>query len=103
MMYRNKKLIESAKHEECVSCGKPNSVWCHSDEYAHGQARGMKAHDLFGFYGCNMCHDFYDGRSNIEPPSFSSPYWHDAEEPKKQWFRVMWERSMKIICEKGYI
>lgn len=103
--YREKKLTESARHESCVSCGNPNSCWCHSNEYYHGKAKGTKAHDLFGFYGCTQCHDFYDGRSNIEPPSFQNRYWLDSDSmpPKKQWFREMWERSLITACEKGYI
>lgn len=97
MTYRNKKLRESAKHESCVSCGAPDTCWCHSDEYYHGQAKGIKAHDIFGFYGCMRCHDWYDGRSNIAPPSASS------YENKFKWFREMWERSMIVVCDKGYL
>lgn len=97
MTYRNAKLRESAKHESCVSCGAPDCCWCHSDEYYHGQGKGIKAHDLFGFFGCMNCHDWYDGRSRVAPPS-ASQY-----ETKFAWFREMWERSMITACEKGYI
>lgn len=105
MNYRNKKLTESAKHEACVSCGNPNACWCHSNESAHGKGKSIKASDIFGFIGCMSCHDWYDGRLNVEPPSFKNAYWHDDSliTPKKQWFRVMWERSIKIACEKGYL
>jgi hypothetical protein len=97
MMYRNKKLTESARHEVCVSCGAPNSVWCHSNEYLHGKGRSMKANDIFGFYGCIHCHDWYDGRSTRSPPSTN------LYENKYKWFRDMWEHSMIIACEKGYL
>ena len=102
-MYRNKKLTESAKHELCVSCGSPYACWAHSDEYRHGQAGGQKAHDMFGAFLCLACHDWYDGRSKIEPPSFTNLCWNDIEPAKKQWFRVMWERSIIIACDKGYL
>lgn len=96
MIYRNKKLIESARHESCVSCGAPDAVWCHSNLQYHGKGKGIKAHDLFGFYGCARCHDWYDGRSTIAPPS-SKIY------NKYIWFVEMWERSMVIACDKGYL
>lgn len=105
LTYRNKKLVESAKHETCVSCGNPNACWAHSNRTLHGKGKGIKAHDIFGAYLCLACHDWYDGRSNIEPPSFKNAYWYDSDNmpPKKQWFREMWERSMIIACEKGYL
>lgn len=98
MIYRNKKLTDSARNHSCVSCMAPNAVWCHSNEYYHGKGRGLKAHDLFGFYGCQACHDWYDGRSSIAPPSAST-----YSGNKFAWFREMWERSMITATEKGYI
>ena len=97
MIYRNKRLTESAKHEECVSCGNPQCCWCHSNSYIHGKGRSQKAHDLFGFYGCQLCHDWFDGKSNIIPPSF------EGFIDKEEWFASMWQRSMIVACEKGYI
>lgn len=102
MNWRSKKLTQSAKHESCVSCGAPECCWCHSNEYLHGKGRGLKADDLFGFYGCMKCHDWYDGRSNIAPPS-AKPYMDGPNVSKFQWFRDMWERSMIRACEKGYL
>ena len=104
-MYRNKKLLESAKHEPCVSCGNPNSCWAHSNLYRHGKGRGQKAHDLFGAYLCLHCHDWFDGRNKSAPPSFTSAYWGDISEDAKvrDWFRAMNERSLIIACEKGYL
>lgn len=97
MVYRNKKLTDSARHESCVSCGNPECCWCHSNQYLHGKGRSQKAHDVFGFYGCQKCHDWYDGRSNIAPPSAAS------HKDKFAWFREMWEHSMVIAAEKGYL
>lgn len=97
MIYRNKKLTDSARNEQCVSCGAPNSVWCHSNEHLHGKGRSIKAHDIFGFYGCQACHDWFDGRSNIAPPSAA------RFATKGLWFREMWEHSMLIAAEKGYL
>jgi hypothetical protein len=58
----------------------------------------MKANELFGFYGCLHCHNWYDGRSNAAPPS-----WMEHIGSKETWFREMWERSMIIACDKNYL
>jgi len=35
-------------------------VWCHSNASQHGKGLWKKAHDIFGFYGCQECHHWYD-------------------------------------------
>lgn len=97
-MYRNKRLTESAKHEECVSCGNPQCCWAHSNLLIHGKGRGQKAHDIFGAYLCLNCHDWFDGRSKIYPPSFQC-----QSESKFAWFMRMNEKSLIVACDKGYI
>lgn len=97
-MYRNKKLTDSARHESCVSCGNPECCWAHSNMLIHGKGRGQKAHDLFGAYLCMRCHDWYDGRSAIAPPSY-----HESLETKVLWFMEMNEHSLIIACDKGYL
>jgi len=97
MNYRNKKLTQSAKHESCVSCGANDGtiVWAHSNSQRHGKGMGIKAHDLFGCYLCFKCHSDYDANKNIL--SFM------ANQERQDWFVRMWERSMIIACEKGYL
>lgn len=97
MIYRNKKLTESARNESCVSCGVDDGtiVWAHSNKYRHGKGRGMKAHDLFGAYLCNQCHILFDN-GKLPPHTFYC-------ESLDDWFLTMWERSMIIACEKGYL
>jgi hypothetical protein len=98
MIYRNKKLTQSARDEACVSCGNPNSCWAHSNLLQHGKGRGQKAHDIFGAYLCLNCHDWFDGRSKIEPPSYRF-----QSESKSTWFMRMNELSLIIVCERGYL
>jgi hypothetical protein len=91
MMYRNKKLRESAKHEACVSCGLDDGtiVWAHSNSLTHDKGTGIKAHDLFGAYLCHRCHADYDQkRLTVDD---------------KEWFKIMWEKSMLVACRKGYL
>ena len=96
--YRNKKLTQSAKNERCVSCGANDGtiVWAHSNSQKHGKGMGTKAHDLFGAYLCHECHfKFYE-----------TVWLYDADtinQTKSEWFADMWERSLIIACEKGYL
>jgi hypothetical protein len=104
MMYRNKKLRDSAKFESCVSCGVSDGtiVWCHINSQKHGKGMGIKAHDLFGIFICTKCHDWFDrGSENANYPQCPDSYsWHNQ---KDSWFIEMWEKSMIIACEKGYL
>jgi hypothetical protein len=92
--YRNKKLTQSAKYESCVSCGANDGtiVWAHSNESFHGKGTGTKAHDLFGAFFCFKCHSSYD-ENLAEYDGIQRPLW----------FRKMWEKSMIIACNKGYL
>ena len=65
-MYRNKKILKSAKGQPCTV----RSVWCngdtsttvaaHSNQSIHGKARGLKASDCFVAYACSGCHRWLD-------------------------------------------
>ena len=97
-MYRNKKLRESARGQECTMLGpyctgggeaRNDVCWRHSNEQRHGKGTGIKANDLFGFYGCQNCEDWYSN-------SLAKP---DAV----YYFRDAWERSMIKVCELGVL
>jgi len=68
--YRNKKILDSAKGEECTLnsplCNHDSStvVFCHLNEHFAGKGGSQKADDCAGFYGCSACHDLYDRRVN---------------------------------------
>ena len=65
-MYRNKKILQSAKGQSCTV----RSVWCngdpattvaaHSNQSIHGKSRGMKAHECYIAYACSDCHRWLD-------------------------------------------
>lgn len=65
MTYRNKKLLELAKHVPyCMRCRKPNTgqvVAAHANMQTMGKGMGIKAADIPA-YLCNTCHDIVDGR-----------------------------------------
>lgn len=64
---RSKKITKSAKGEECdyrselCTHNPETTVWVHLDRAVCGKAGKRKSDDLYGFYGCNMCHGVYDG------------------------------------------
>lgn len=95
--YRNKKLTQSAKDEACVCHGTyGTTVWAHSNQQRHGKGTGTKAHDLFGAYLGYEAHTDFDTLTNIK---FVAKY----GKHKDDWFQDMWERSMIIACENGYL
>lgn len=67
--YRNKKILEAAKGEECLIqspyCNyDPNTVVAaHSNECDDGKGAGQKADDCFIAFACSSCHDYVDGRA----------------------------------------
>ena len=69
MMHRCQKLRDAARDRDCTMnspmCnGNPaTTTWCHSDHQEHGKGVGLKAHDIFGFFGCSGCHEWYDTES----------------------------------------
>jgi len=95
-MYRNKKLRASAKGHHCTlrfpQVCENNSetvVWVHSDESKHGKGMGLKAHDIFGCYGCFPCHEFYTKNYNTDYA--------------ERFFRRAWEESLIDALDKGVI
>lgn len=40
--------------------GTETTVWAHSNRYADGKGRSIKAHDHNGAYACYWCHAVYD-------------------------------------------
>ena len=98
-MIRSTKLRQSAKGESCTmespNCnGNPETVvWCHSNFSMHGKGTGIKAHDVFGFYGCAGCHDWYDGRTNNR----------GAIALKRDLFFAAHSKSLVRLIEKGIL
>lgn len=98
-MYRNKALRESARGEACTmrgpTCtgGGDDTCWRHSNEIRHGKGGGIKANDLFGFYGCQNCEWWYDGTNSLGVPI----------EERRAAFREAWETSMIRAINKGAI
>jgi len=96
MEYRNQKILDAAEGERCTMgspyCNDdPRSVCaCHSDEQVHGKGRGIKAHDIFVFFGCTGCHHWY-GSSEV------------PREQKREYFHYAHARTLIRLIEKGVI
>jgi hypothetical protein len=98
--WESKKLRDSARNKPCTMntpwCnGNPETTsWCHSNHDEHGKGMGLKAHDIFGFYGCSDCHYWYDIASR--QTGFSN-------EGRREWFRKAHEKSLLIIVQEGIL
>lgn len=94
--YRNKQFLDAAEGEACTM----NSPWCnadtskvvacHSDEQVHGKGRGIKAHDIFIFFGCSGCHAWY-GSSDI------------PRSEKREAFHYAHARTIQRLIDKGLL
>jgi hypothetical protein len=91
-MIRSKKITQSAKGEECTmnspvcNYNPETTVWCHSNYYEDDKGKGLKAHDIFGFYGCYACHDWFDNSTkHLKGEKYS--YFHRAM--KRSWLRLI--------------
>jgi hypothetical protein len=56
--YRNAKITQAAKDEDCTICGINDStiVFAHFDEQYAGKGIGQKADDCAGLFLCAACH-----------------------------------------------
>ena len=89
MNHRSERLRQSANGEPCVKCGKIGStVWCHSNESAHGKGMSLKAHDLLGLYLCGSCHHDYDRGPDM------------TREERRELFRELYPKTMVRVAEK---
>lgn len=97
---RSDKIRNAANGEPCTMqgpyCNYDSStvVFCHSNSYADGKGKGQKAHDIFGFFGCSACHDWFDGSLYPENRSGKYEYFHEAM--KKTWLRLIELRIIKV-------
>lgn len=82
MEHRNQKILDAAEGEACTLLSplcngdKRTVVACHSNEQVHGKGRGIKAHDIFVFFGCANCHSWFDDSS--APREQKREYFHYA-------------------------
>jgi hypothetical protein len=94
---KSKAIRDSARGEACTMqtpyCNHDSNttVWCHSNKQYHGKGAGLKAYDIFGFYGCSSCHDWFDKDTTVS--------WSQ----KASWYALANARSAIILLEKGLL
>lgn len=67
MNYRNRKLLDLARGQECVMCGADDGtiVSAHSNLSEHGKGMSIKADDSMVAWLCHQCHTSLDQGSSM--------------------------------------
>lgn len=67
MTYRNRKLLDLARGQACVQCGRQDDtvVAAHSNQNEHGKGMGIKAHDAMHAWLCYTCHAYVDAGKTL--------------------------------------
>lgn len=89
---RSKAITQAAKDQPCTICGRNDgtTVFCHLNESWAGKGMGQKADDIAGFFGCQRCHDGYDGRlAALDEPNT----WEVFRAVCRTW-RNLWDRGI---------
>ena len=80
-MYRNKKLLNAARGQQCqiqiddVCNGNPDTVVAaHSNQLQHGKGMGIKSHDCYVAWACSNCHFEIDQGSKLSRQE-KDEYW----------------------------
>lgn len=95
--YRNKKIRDAARGEECTidgpSCNNDpeTTVFAHFNEGWAGKGMSQKADDCAGVFACSDCHDWLDGRAMYEG-------WDRTE----FWLRGYY-RTIRRLLDKGVL
>lgn len=93
-MYRNEKLLQSAKDKSCQYCGAMDGtvVAAHSNQLRDGRGHAFKSHDYRIAYLCIRCHDMVDGRSGKLKKQEKIDIWEEAH-----------RKTIGIIFESGIV
>lgn len=91
---RNPHLLAMARGRECLMrvdwhhrAGTETTVAAHSNEMAHGKAKGRKADDFYSVWACHGCHSWYDqGKADkaVKRRAFAAAYMAQLHE----WNRI---------------
>lgn len=77
---RIQKILDAARDEQCTMYSPwcindpTTTVACHSNMQLHGKAMKRKADDIFVFFGCHGCHNWYD-KSDASHAEKDSYFW----------------------------
>lgn len=99
-MIRSSKILKFAKGQTCTmqvpsvcNCNPETTVAAHSGKGEDGAGKGIKSHDVFIAYMCSSCHDYYDGRIQIEA----------LKDDKLFFFHRAMKRTWLLLIDAGII
>jgi hypothetical protein len=87
--YRNKKITQAAKGEDCTNCGRNDgtTVFAHFNDGYAGKGVSQKADDCAGCFLCHQCHLDIGGVAGS----------HEFE------LRRAYYRTIRILLDKGIL
>ena len=95
-MYRNKKLLETARLIPCQHCGTDNGtiVAAHSNQLRDGKGRGLKASDYRIASLCFTCHSELDQGSKMSKAERVEMF----EEAHRKTIGEFFERGLIVVA-----
>ena len=95
-MYRNKKLLETARLIPCQHCGTDNGtiVAAHSNQLRDGKGRGLKANDYRIASLCFTCHSELDQGSKMSKAERVEMW----EEAHRKTIGEFFERGLIVVA-----
>lgn len=95
-MYRNKKLLETARLLPCQHCGTEDNsiVMAHSNQLRDGKGKGIKAHDYRVAALCFRCHHELDQGSRMSKQERVEMW----EEAHRKTIGLLFERELIVVA-----
>lgn len=101
MTYRNQKLRDDARDQDCQHCGTNDGtvVSAHANGASSGKGFGHKASDVQTAWLCHRCHSWLDQGSGPDPLHIYS----DSRQDKWEMWARAFIKTMVVRFEKGFV
>lgn len=97
---RSKRILNAASGQQCTmmspmcTCDTATVAFRHSNYGEDGKGRGIKSEDIYGFFGCQACEDWYSMPTNTEDKRIARDYFHQAL--KRTW-KILFDMGVLIV------
>lgn len=107
--YRNPKILQSARGQECTvqspfCINDPETtIAAHSNYMEDGKGRGQKADDIYICFSCGPCHDWLDGRINLNKLTNFPGVVEDENRERRDYFHRAMKKTWRILIDEGIL